>query len=461
MPILGLVTTESDSSWRYKNNRRRVFYQYPNGKSPLLGILSLLPEEETNDPEFNWNEQRYVARATTTASSGASKGPFTDTSGTVLTDPAPITRNTSYRMYVSDLAPLKVGDVFSVRCNIDTTDQTGTTEVRGLITEKIDGASKYVTFIALSAHSSTIKNRPQNGTTNENVGNRAIIVGQGFEQGSVGPTAEYFNLPLAVGNYCQILRTPFSLTGTALKTSLKFDETGPYKHKAKEHSIQHMTEFERALFFNSRTKTTGLQGLPLFTFGGILWFLEQWEMAGSVAEIKYRGASAAQITGDTDDNKRIIENASGVITEKTFDGYVERAFRTTNNSTNEKLVFCGNGALNVVNQMYKGKAVLQSGLPMSDTYGMDVVKHVSPFGTMYYKTHPLFNEDSNLRNCMLILDVNNLVYRYLAGRDTQLLKNRQNNGDDFRRDEWLTEAGFELRYPESHMFIKNIQSYAP
>jgi hypothetical protein len=62
---------------------------------------------------------------------------------------------------------------------------------------------------------------------------------------------------------------------------------------------------------------------------------------------------------------------------------------------------------------------------------------------------------------MLILDVQNLKYRYMQGRDTELLKNRQNNGDDFRRDEWLTEAGLECRFPESHMFIQNITNYTP
>ena len=49
----------------------------------------------------------------------------------------------------------------------------------------------------------------------------------------------------------------------------------------------------------------------------------------------------------------------------------------------------------------------------------------------------------------------------MQGRDTELLKNRQNNDEDLRKDEWLTEAGLELRFPESHMYLQNVTSYVP
>lgn len=32
---------------------RRTFYQYPNGASPLVGLLALMDNEPTN-PKFNW-----------------------------------------------------------------------------------------------------------------------------------------------------------------------------------------------------------------------------------------------------------------------------------------------------------------------------------------------------------------------------------------------------------------------
>ena len=60
---------------------------------------------------------------------------------------------------------------------------------------------------------------------------------------------------------------------------------------------------------------------------------------------------------------------------------------------------------------------------------------------------------------MLILDVHSIKYRALLDRDTQLLKMRQNPGDDKRKDEFLTEAGVEFWQPEANMLIKNVNTY--
>jgi hypothetical protein len=98
---------------------------------------------------------------------------------------------------------------------------------------------------------------------------------------------------------------------------------------------------------------------------------------------------------------------------------------------------------------------------MEDTYGMNVVQHLTPFGTIYYKTHPLFSQNATLRYNALFVDVQNLKYRYLSGRDTELLTKRQPNDADYRKDEWLTECGLELRFPESHMYLQNVRDYAP
>jgi len=138
---------------------------------------------------------------------------------------------------------------------------------------------------------------------------------------------------------------------------------------------------------------------------------------------------------------------------------LERVFRVTNNTSNEKLVLCGSGFLQTMNQLYRSKAVLNADLPLTETFGMNVVKHLCPFGTVYYKTHPLFSNNPTLRYCALFLDIKNIHYRPLVGRDTELLKMRQANNADYREDEYLTEAGVEVWFPESNMFLKNVRSH--
>ena len=45
MAILGLMSTEQFVSERFTSIRRSVFYQYPGGAAPLMGLLSMLDGE--------------------------------------------------------------------------------------------------------------------------------------------------------------------------------------------------------------------------------------------------------------------------------------------------------------------------------------------------------------------------------------------------------------------------------
>jgi hypothetical protein len=280
-------------------------------------------------------------------------------------------------------------------------------------------------------------------------GNEVLVVGSAHRQGATGSSEAGYELPVNIWNYLQIFRTSFSFTGSALKTPVKFDDTGAYKDKAKEATIQNSREMEFAFMFGSKSKSLDADNLPLYTMGGILWYMQQWE-AGTTY-----GNTAA--TADTDDNKRIIVNATGKMSIDTYEDYLERLFRVTNSVTNEKLVLCGSGFLATVNKMYKGQTVFNSNLPSKDTFGMNVVSHLTPFGTVYYRSHPLFSQNTTMRYNALFLDVHNLVYRYLEGRDTQLYKDRQANDADHRKDEWLGECGLECRFPESHMYMQNVR----
>ena len=44
--MFGLMTSSDLAATKSNNARRRVFYQYPTGKFPLMGLLSLMDEGE-------------------------------------------------------------------------------------------------------------------------------------------------------------------------------------------------------------------------------------------------------------------------------------------------------------------------------------------------------------------------------------------------------------------------------
>lgn len=444
MAILGLMGTEQFATERFKNVRRSVFYFYPNGAAPLTGLLSLLKTEKINDPEFSWYEKRLIEQRSTTVAANAA-GPFTTAGGDVdKANGFSLAAGDAVRVKVASTAMFRVGHVVMVSGR--NTGNTTNVTLRLLVTSIVAATKFEGTAVVAVAN---INNQAVNS-----IGLQALVIGTAYSQGADGAALVPYNLPSGFGNYAQIFRSPFSLTGTALKTAAKFDETGTYKDKAKEASVYHMIEMEKAFIFGQKSKAVdGTSGLPTYTTDGILSYLELWE-AGTTY-----GNDAATL--DSDDTKRIIENSAGRISDKQYDNYLERVFRVTNNAANEKLVLCGSGFLSTINQLYKSKSVLNTDIPSKDAYGMSVVQHVTPFGTIYYKSHPLFSQNSEMRYWGLFLDIQNLVYRNMDGRDTTLLKNRQPNSADYRQDEWLTECGLETRFPESNMLIKNVRDIQP
>jgi hypothetical protein len=444
------MSTESFSAERFTNVRRKVFYMYPNGAAPLTGILSLLKEEDTNDPTIQWYEKRYVEQRTTTATASASKGPFEQSDGaTIQTDPFTLTADDIFYCKVASTANFRVAHVVKIPVTAD--NVTKTLEIQAVVVEVTSTTKLKLRAQNTVAGITNGTGTSLDGAVGENSGTEVLVVGSSYSEGSLDISREMYNLPTAITNLTQIFRTPFSLTGTAYKTEAKFDDSGPYKDKAKEHSVNHMLEIEKALIFGKKSTYVGADGLPVRTLGGILYYLGLWE-AGSTY-----GNTAA--TADSDDTKRIISNTAGTINIKQYETYVERLFRVTNNVANEKLCLCGSGHLKTLSQMFRGQVQLTAMSGKETPFGMPVVQAVFPYGTIYYRTHPMLTVNADTRFNGLYLDVNALMWRPMKDRDTELLKNRQANDADYRKDEWLTEASLELKAPESHMYIKNLRDY--
>ncbi len=431
---------------RLKNFRRSVFYNYPNGSAPLIALLSMLKEESTNDPEFSIYEKRLGEQRTTTASANAN-GPFTTTGGNVDKTVAGfnIAANDTARIKVADTSAFRVGHIIQIQPVPNGAADGTLFTLKGIVITLVGATQLEVRW--LEAYTSVSNDTDANSL-------EVLVIGNAAAEAQVGAALSPYQTPTNIKNYTQIFRTPFQFSGTVLKTGLKYDRTGPYKDKAKDATLQHAMEMEKSFLFGvQQLYIDPTSGLPTRLLGGVEWFLRQWE-AGTVY-----GNTAATL--DSDDTKRIITNATGTMNLATFNKYMERLFRVTSNQAQEKLVLCGSGFLARINDLFAGRAVLHLNMEAKEKFGWDIVSHLLPWGTVHYKTAPLFTQNATLRNSGLFLDVWNLIYRYMDGRDTTLLKMRQPNNADYREDEWLGECGLELRFPESHMFIKNFLSVTP
>lgn len=443
MPF-GLFSTESTTGQRSIKSRRKLFWQFPTGAFPFLGFLSMLPQEATDKAEFGWWERRFPVLRTNTAASGTS--PFANEDGSAFADGGTLTENVEYRLNVVSTAQFKPTHVIMIRDVL--MSGTTTNDVKGTVTEI---SSSTVLKFRPYATWTTVQN-----ATNENNGLSVAIIGTANPEGGRSTTGTV-GTQINPTNYTQIFRTAFNITRTALKGGLEYDRSGPYKILCKDNGMRHMIEMEKAFLFG--TKHTVLvtdpdtgESTPETKTGGVIWFLEQWEAANSI----YRGGTGvAAVTANTDDNKRIID-AGGSLSKVDYNTYISRLFKYTNNKAYEKIGMCGGKFLETVNSLFERDVTRNVVLKEKErNVEFMVHSHTTLRGTVHYKVHPLFDEDPDLADCCLFLDIADMMYRPLSDSDTVFLKGRQENDRDGRKDEWITEAGLELKFPEQNMFIKN------
>lgn len=458
---LGLISSEQLDDYWSQNTRRRVFYSYPNGTAPLTGLLSLAESEHTPQPQFGWNEERWTQIQTTTVAGPTSNTVFytvgtTTTAGTTFTP----TAGTAYRMYVSDASNFQVDDVVTVHL-LEITSTAQRINVNGRVIVKNTTGTDYLEIEVLATAIGAIVNN----SATQTVGKYVIHSGSAYAEGSRSRTGRY-KFPVELSNYTQIFKTPFEMTGTALKEPLKYDKTGAYQDQLKKNGIDHMAGMEWAFFFGDRRATTSVdedtgETVSRRTTGGILWFLKQWE-EGNVSNggaFEYR-PSGTDVTTQTDyttyTDKRIIQLNGNTVTRTQLDAIEALPFERTNATEWCKLCLCGPGYYTKIASAYERSIqVTQLRESQFEGWNFELAWRQGPAGKIYYKTHPLFSNPV-MRNSAFYLDLGYLGYRHVTDRDTDVMPMIQLPDADKRKDQYLTEAGLELRFPEAHMYVEGL-----
>lgn len=416
-----------------------------------MGLLSMLPSEETDKVNFGWFERRFPTQLTTTVPAGTA--PFLNSDLSTFVDGSNFLANTVYGLLVADTSQFKPTHVIQIR---NVTYNSTTADINGVVTEVVNAT--------------TLRWRPldswtavYNGTAT-NSGLNVVIMGTANPEGGRSGVG-IITYPINPTNNTQIFRSAFNISRTALKQGLTYDSSGPYKTLAWDNGLRHMIEMEKAFMWGENstklvTDPTSGDQVPETTTGGVVWYLQQWEAANSI----YRGgAGAPAITSITDPNKRIINLApgGGTMSKSQYNSFISNLFRKTNDKAYEKLCLCGGGFLETVNYLFEKDIVRQIALQDKErTWEYVVHSHTTLRGTVHYKVHPLLDNDPDWQYSAMFLDLGNLMYRPLTDSDTKFLKGRQETDRDGRKDEWITEAGLELHFPESCMVIRGATAAA-
>jgi hypothetical protein len=245
-------------------------------------------------------------------------------------------------------------------------------------------------------------------------GSQLLIIGNAMMQGS-GRAPEQYNQLTPQFNYTQIFKTGFSVTNTLEATKL-YGGSELNRLRAKK-AEEHQMSKEYAFLFGERAlNVAGAQ--PISSTGGVLQF----------------------IAGSTANASRALAGA----TEAHVDAWVENIFAF---GSKKKVWLCSSRIITFVNSIAKGRLDLVQANNDS-TYGLDIVSYRTPHGTLQMIHHPLFV--GGYAGLSIALDMEEVAYKPLKGRDTKYETNIQNNDEDGQRDQYITEAGIEVRQPQKH-----------
>lgn len=394
--------------------RNMILRLYPFGaqNAPLAALTAVMKSEVTTDPKFHWftkktNTHRFLLAANLSGG---------DVSGTA--------QNVTIDAVNGPNAPgVKAGDILMVEQTgellyVDLTPTTDT--VIHVLRGFENAASQAVTY---------------NG---DGINPWVMKIGSAFEEGSAAPDPVGWD-PTEYNNQTQIFREVFGITGTGMATTTR---TGDIIRENKQDAFEAFNVGLEKSFIFGKLRTTSRNNQPLRMTSGIL---EQLPAAQKISLAAY----------------------SGLLSLQYWETLIATIFRY---GSQEKMAWCGLSSLLAITQMVRLNTQLQWSLgEPTKEYGMNVQRLVTPAGTLVLKVHPLFGQMMGgtngansvfypgMDNAILIMDMANIRYRYMKGRDVQYQPNLQLPGVDGMYAGYLGECGLELHFPETHLFLTGVR----
>jgi hypothetical protein len=412
MAVAGLRGTgDFGTDERPKDFRETILMRNPNGSSPIFALTSKVRKRVVTDPEYNWwDEANDIVRLQSAQNHASGVTTIVVDSG----DPS--AGANADRVYGSP-EHLKEGDL--------------------LLVEPVSDNAAYAPEIievqqVINSTSFTVR-RGAAGTTPGTIANDVFLtlIGSSYAEGTAAPTSVSRN-PMKYSNFTQIFKDSYELSGTAGAT--KFRTGDPWSNDKKRKMFDHSRGIELAMLFGIGSEITGANGKMKRTMNGIR------KQIPSTRSYVYSGGT-------------------------TWFDLVDRLYPVFDFDTpagDERIAFCGNGALNALNKIIAADSnsdINWGGVVK--VYGMNLRELILPQGRLLLRTHPLLNRHSLYTKSMWVLDFASITYVTLKGRDTRVQDNVQNKDEDVNRGFIQTECSIEVdRGGLTQAYIGNI-NYTP
>ena len=398
---------------RPKNFREMILWAEPNGRAPFTALSAKMKTEKTDDPEFAWWEE--TLKPAIVYLNDATAINTTDTVLVVDHGPGTHTNGHGVALVDTELTALQFvpGDLLMLEVNAD----PNLNEIVRIAT--VDSATQITVVRGVA------------GTTAATAADNTRIhrIGSHYGEGSNSPNS-VTNNPVKLFNFCEIQKTAFQVTNSALETNARTGD--PLKNDRKRKMFVHSEKLEWTSLFGRRNETTDAAGMPLRTTGGFRSFLS---------------SNVTMFTVDP--------------TEDTFINAVAPCFDfNTDGAGNERVAFIGNRALMFLNRLVRDNNNVRINYDGKITgYGMELMKWTLPMGTIAFKTHPMFNVHPQYSSSMLIFNPAGVVRRPLGSRDTKEQKNIQANDADLQKNQWIDEIGWEFHHEKTNVYIGGFRDW--
>ena len=224
-------------------------------------------------------------------------------------------------------------------------------------------------------------------------------------------------------NYTEIQRWPFGWTGRQVNTDMYGGSDVDLERKVA--GIEHAKNIEQMFLFGGRHTMTGTHIRSMS--GGLEYFIKSnyWNLAG----------------------KRP--------TERAFVEFLEEAMRWgkggRQNGSGTKWLFHSARWGTEIEFWAKDRLEMKS---LEKVMGLKIKKYVTTQGTIMLVSTPAL--DYNHPDMAFLVDLNHIRYVYHQGRDTKLLKGREQPSADAREEEYFSDIGVEVQLEGAHAILKGI-----
>ena len=363
----------------------RISELEPNN-APFVHLLRKLSKKGAINPEVRWLEQVSMPRFDTFSASATSA---------------------ATALGVTNAAYFRVGD--GVR-----------------ITE----TGEFIQITGVSA-SSIGANRGIGGTTAASATSAAglYIVNNANAEGASLRTIKTVKLTQQ-NNYCQIIRTPFGVTGTEMATKMYGQYANDRVRLQRVQGLEHERAIEATLFWGAKKEDVTTSGAPVRFAGGMFEYIST-----------------------------NVTNVAGTLTRASFETFLRSGFRY---GSEEKWLFVSPLVNAALDGFAWNSAASSNGSSWQQyttdvpagSIGVQIKKYYSSQGTVNIVLKRHWNDNADLRGAAFLVDLPNVTLRTL--RDTKLLMDRQAPDADKVEDEYLSELSLEVQQESTHAYMKGV-----